>query len=95
MREGKVDENSSVNPLTTYAKANLQAERDILPMANKDFIAVALRFSTVFGYSPRMRFDLAINGMTYGAWKTGKLPLMRDESQYRPFVHIEDVSEEL
>jgi nucleoside-diphosphate-sugar epimerase len=37
-----------------------------------------------------MRFDLAINGMTYGAWKTGKLPLMRDGSQWRPMVHVRD-----
>ncbi len=92
-QEDIVDEKSPVNPLTTYAKANLQAEKDILPLADRDFIIVALRFSTVFGYSPRMRFDLAINGMTYGAWKTGKLPLMRDGTQYRPFVHIEDVAE--
>lgn len=88
-----VDENSPVNPLTTYAKANFQAEKDILPLADDNFTAVALRFSTVFGYSPRIRFDLAINGMAYGAWKTGKLPLMRDGSQYRPFVHIEDVTD--
>jgi nucleoside-diphosphate-sugar epimerase len=92
-QEDIVDENSSVNPLTTYAKANLQAEKDILPLADKDFTVVILRFSTVFGYSPRMRFDLAINGMTYGAWKTGKLPLMRDGTQYRPFVHVQDVAE--
>ena len=37
-----------------------------------------------------MRFDLAINGMTYGAWKTGRLPLMRNGDQWRPMVHIED-----
>jgi len=92
-QEDVVNETSPVNPLTTYAKANYQAERDIIPLADNEFTVVVLRFSTVFGYSPRMRFDLAINGMTYGAWKTGKLPLMRDGSQYRPFVHVEDVAE--
>ncbi|MCU4138641.1 MAG: Nucleoside-diphosphate-sugar epimerase [Thermodesulfobacteria bacterium] len=74
-------------------KQTFKQKKDIIPLANKNFIVVALRFSTVFGYSPRMRFDLAINGMTYGAWKTGRLPLMRDGTQYRPFVHIEDVAE--
>ena len=39
-----------------------------------------------------MRFDLAINGMVYGAWKTGKLPLMRDGSQWRPMVHVRDAA---
>lgn len=92
-QEEIVDEESPTNPLTTYAKANEKAEKDILPLADKDFIVVVLRQATVFGYSPRMRFDLAINGMTYGAWKTGKLPLMRDGTQYRPFVHVEDTAE--
>lgn len=92
-QEDVVDENSLTNPLTTYAKANERAEQDVIPLSTKDFCVIVLRLATVFGYSPRMRFDLAINGMTYGAWKTGKLPLMRDGSQYRPFVHVEDVSE--
>ncbi len=30
--------------------------------------------------------------MTYGAWKTGRLPLMRDGSQWRPMVHVRDTS---
>jgi len=39
-----------------------------------------------------MRFDLAINGMTYGAWKTGVLPLMRDGTQWRPMLHVRDAA---
>ncbi len=85
------DETSTANPLTTYAKANLKAEQDILPLADEEFVATALRQATVYGYSPRMRFDLAINGMTFGAWKTGKLPLMRDGTQWRPMVHVKDI----
>lgn len=87
-----VDEESPTNPLTTYAKANEKAEQEILPLADNRFCVVVIRQATVFGYSPRMRFDLAINGMTYGAWKTGVLPLMRDGSQWRPMVHVKDTS---
>jgi nucleoside-diphosphate-sugar epimerase len=87
-----VTENSQTNPLTTYAKANRAAEERILPLADDTFCAVAIRQATVFGYSPRMRFDLAINGMTYGAWKTGVLPLMRDGSQWRPMLHVRDAA---
>ncbi len=87
-----LNEKSPTNPLTTYAKANLEAEREILPLADDKFCSIVIRQATVFGYSPRMRFDLAINGMTYGAWKTGVLPLMRDGSQWRPFVHVKDTS---
>ncbi|MFN3844084.1 MAG: NAD-dependent epimerase/dehydratase family protein [Rehaibacterium terrae] len=92
-QENICDETSPTNPLTTYAKANLKAEEDILTLPDDNFNVVILRFATVFGYSPRMRFDLAINGMTYHAWKNGVLPLMRDGTQYRPFVHIQDVAE--
>ena len=85
-------EDHSINPLTTYAKANRAAEEGVLPLADDDFAVVVLRQATVFGYAPRMRFDLAINGMTYGAWKTGKLPLLRDGTQYRPMIHVADTA---
>ena len=86
------DETFATNPLTTYAKANEEAEHGVLPLADDNFVVVVLRQSTVYGYSPRMRFDLAINGMTFGAWKTGKLPLLRDGTQWRPMVHVSDTA---
>jgi nucleoside-diphosphate-sugar epimerase len=90
-QEGVVSENSPVNPLTTYAKANYKAEVDIKRLADKNYCVVILRFATVYGYSPRMRFDLAINGMVRGFFKNGKIPILRDGTQYRPFVHVMDV----
>ena len=88
----RCDETYKTNALTTYAKANEMAEHGVLPLADDDFCVVVLRQATVYGYSPRMRFDLAINGMVYGAWKTGILPLMRDGSQWRPMVHVRDTA---
>jgi nucleoside-diphosphate-sugar epimerase len=85
-------ETHPVNPLSTYARANVAAERDVLPLADEDFCVVVLRQATLYGYSPRMRFDLAINGMTWGAWSTGRLPLMRDGTQWRPMVHVRDTA---
>ena len=91
--EGVVaDETSSTNPLTVYARANEMAEKGVLPLADENFCVVVLRQATVYGLSPRMRFDLAINGMTFGAWKTGRLPLMRDGTQWRPMVHVRDTA---
>ena len=86
------DEGSRTNPLTTYARANEMAEQGALPLADERFCVVVLRQATVYGLSPRMRFDLAINGMTFGAWKTGRLPLMRDGAQWRPMVHVRDTA---
>lgn len=86
------DESSPTNPLTTYARANEMAEQGVLPLADEKFCVVVLRQATVYGLSPRMRFDLAINGMTYGAWKNRRLPLMRDGKQWRPMVHVRDAA---
>ena len=87
-----VDETSDTNPLTTYAKANLKAEKDIINLADDRFTVVILRQATVYGLSPRMRFDLAINGMVKGFFKNGKIPILRDGTQWRPFVHVRDTS---
>ena len=88
-----VDETAKTNPLTVYAKANEKAEQGVLPLADDNFTVVVMRQATVYGYSPRMRFDLAINGMVYGAWKNKVIPLMRDGSQWRPMVHVEDTTD--
>lgn len=88
-----VDEESPTNPLTTYAIANEMAEKDVLPLVDDSFTVTVMRQATIFGLSPRMRFDLAINGMTYGAWENGKIPLMRDGSQWRPMLHVQDTTD--
>jgi len=92
-QEGTLDENSQVNPITTYAKANVMAEKDVLPLSDSRFTVTALRLATVYGLSGRMRFDLAINGIVLGLYKTGKIPVMRDGTQWRPFIHVKDAAE--
>jgi nucleoside-diphosphate-sugar epimerase len=91
-QEGLINEESGLNPLTTYAKASMMAEKEILPLADKDFSATVLRQATVYGFSYRMRFDLAINGMVLGYYRNGKIPIMRDGKQWRPFVNVRDTS---
>lgn len=91
-KDGLLSETSEINPLTTYAKANRLAETEVMPLADKDFSVTALRQATVYGLSPRMRLDLAINGMTLGFYQKGKIPIQRDGKQWRPFVHVKDTS---
>ena len=91
-QEGLINEESGLNPLTTYAKASMMAEKEILPLADKNFSATVLRQATVYGFSHRMRFDLAINGMVLGYHRNGKIPIMRDGKQWRPFVNVKDTS---
>ncbi|WP_245521906.1 NAD-dependent epimerase/dehydratase family protein [Staphylothermus hellenicus] len=89
---GILNENSSVNPLTTYAKANYMAEREVIPLGDRKFTVTVLRQATVYGYSYRMRFDLAVNGMVRSLYKYGVIKVMRDGTQWRPFVHVKDTS---
>lgn len=87
-----VDETSGINPLTTYAVANRKAEESTLALASEDFTVTAVRQATVYGPSRRMRFDLAINGMTLALHKNGSVKILRDGTQWRPMVHIRDTS---
>jgi nucleoside-diphosphate-sugar epimerase len=87
-----VDETATPSPLTTYARANLRAEAETLPLANGDFCTTALRNATVFGLSPRMRFDLVVNLMTLHAVEKGRITIMGGGRQWRPLVHIRDVT---
>ena len=93
-QEGVLDEESPVNPLTTYAEANIHAENSALELLRKgtEMSVTLFRQATMYGLSPRMRFDLAINGMTLGMWQNGKIPLLRDGNQWRPMIHIRDTS---
>lgn len=94
-QDGLVDEASPPNPLTTYAEANLRAENDALALNCASFSVVVLRQATVYGLSRRMRFDLAINGMLKGFFQHGKIPILRDGTQWRPMVHVRDTSRAL
>jgi nucleoside-diphosphate-sugar epimerase len=91
-QDGWLSESSVPNPLTAYARANILVEQDNLPLGDAQFTTTAVRFATLYGLSPRMRFDLAINGMVAGALRTGKIPVMRDGTQWRPFMHVRDAA---
>ena len=93
-QEGILNEESKVNPLTTYAEANIRAENSALDLlkSGTDMSITLFRQATMYGLSPRMRFDLAINGMTLGMWQNGTIPMLRDGTQWRPMIHIRDTS---
>jgi len=94
-KEGIADETSEPNPLTTYAKANLEAERGVLPLASSDFTVTVARLATVYGVSRRMRFDLVVNAMTLTAYLENKIYVEGDGTQLRPLIHVCDVARAL
>ncbi|MEN0063037.1 MAG: SDR family oxidoreductase [Myxococcota bacterium] len=86
-------EDAPIQPLTVYAKSNHAAEQDTRALADDDFVVTALRNGTVFGVSPRMRFDLVINIMTLHAFERGRILVTGGGRQWRPLVHVADVAQ--
>jgi len=84
-------EDDECRPVTVYAQSKLHVEKELGSLASGDFEPVIFRSATVFGLSPRMRFDLAINIMTLRAWKERVIYVMGGGDQWRPFVHVSDV----
>ncbi len=88
-QEALLDELSTPKPVTTYARASLLAENDILPLADDTFCVTFLRQGTLYGVSPRMRFDLLVNTMTLSLVRDG-IVVIQDGEQWRPIVHVAD-----
>lgn len=88
----EVNEDSPLDPRTAYARSKVEAERGIAALATPDFSPVFLRNGTVYGISPRMRFDTVLNNLAGAAVATGVVTVHGDGTPWRPVVHIEDVA---
>jgi len=88
----RVDEAAPLDPLTTYAKSKIAAETDLIGLADDDFAPVILRCATLFGRSPRMRFDLVINDLAASAFTTGRVVVHSDGMAFRPVLHVHDAA---
>jgi len=88
-----VDETSPLNPVSLYAELKVAFEKNILNQENriKGFSPTVLRFSTVYGMSPRMRFDLTINEFTK-EFALGRELVVFGENYWRPYCHVSDFS---
>lgn len=89
--EDEVDERSPLRPVDFYGETKIYAERDILRLADEKFSPIMLRLSTVYGLSPRMRFDLVVNTFSKKAAKEGKIMIFGG-GQWRPLIHVADVA---
>jgi dTDP-4-amino-4,6-dideoxygalactose transaminase/nucleoside-diphosphate-sugar epimerase len=85
-------EASELRPVSIYARTKIEAEKEILALSNLEFHPVALRKATLFGLSPRMRFDLAINVMTLHGVKKKRIYVTGGGDQWRPFLHVRDAA---
>jgi nucleoside-diphosphate-sugar epimerase len=90
--EGFVNEESALHPASLYAELKVQFERHLLAIeAPRHFVPTALRFATVYGLSPRLRFDLTVNEFVRDA-ALGRRIQIYGEQFWRPYCHVEDLS---
>ncbi|MBI4611210.1 MAG: SDR family oxidoreductase [Candidatus Rokubacteria bacterium] len=91
-QEGILTESSPLRPISHYARLKMQAEQEILSLADATFSPVVLRMATLYGLSPRMRFDLIVNTLTMHAVTRRRIRIYGGE-QWRPLVHVADAAE--
>ena len=80
-----------LRPVSLYAETKVAAELDILAANRAGFSTTCLRFATVYGVSPRMRFDLTVNEFARDALLSGEL-VVYGEQFWRPYVHVGDAA---
>ncbi len=85
-----LNEKSPLKPLSIYARTKVDFEKYLIKDKNK-ITKIIFRISTLFGVSPRMRYDLTINEFTKLLFLKKKLDVF-DSLTWRPYIHLEDLS---
>ena len=86
-----VNEDSELNPVSLYAELKVKFEDYLLNNKNSSNIcSTALRFSTVYGFSPRIRFDLTVNEFTRNMVLENFQEIW-GEQFWRPYAHVDDL----
>jgi nucleoside-diphosphate-sugar epimerase len=85
-----IDETGELAPVSLYAEQKVEIERELLN-GDPGLDPVCLRFATVYGAAPRMRFDLTVNEFTRDLWSGRPLEVF-GEQFWRPYVHVHDAA---
>jgi nucleoside-diphosphate-sugar epimerase len=87
-----VDEDSELSPVSLYAETKVAVEMALLKShLGNGWSPTPLRFATVYGVSPRMRFDLTVNEFTMEMLTRKHLKVF-GEQFWRPYVHVRDAA---
>ncbi len=89
--ETPVDEEAPLAPVSLYAEQKVEIEKMLLADGNGPTVPTCLRFATVYGAAPRMRFDLTVNEFTRELWDDRELEVF-GEQFWRPYVHVRDAA---
>jgi nucleoside-diphosphate-sugar epimerase len=85
-----VTEESPLNPQSLYAETKIAAEEFLFSQKDAACAPLIFRFATLYGISPRTRFDLIINQFVLEAFTKRELVIYQ-RGYSRSFVHILDV----
>jgi nucleoside-diphosphate-sugar epimerase len=86
-----IDEDGVLAPVSLYAEQKVAVEQLLLSGDLEPMAATCLRFATVYGVAPRMRFDLTVNEFTRDLWADRELEVF-GEQFWRPYVHVRDAA---
>ena len=92
VQEGVLTETSPMNPISLYARLKRDMEQEILALRDDRFHPCVLRMATIYGLSPRMRFDLILNVLVRDAVLRRRITIHGGQ-QWRPLVHVADAAE--
>lgn len=87
---GEVNEGTRVKPLTVYAASKVKSENILEELASPKWSPLILRNGTLFGYSPRMRFDLVVNIFSLYSTLYNEIKIFGEGLEWRPFLHVSD-----
>jgi nucleoside-diphosphate-sugar epimerase len=90
--DAEMDENSPTRPISLYGQTKVDSERALLEAKSDTFHPIVLRYATVFGLGYRPRFDLVVNLLTAKAHQEGVITIYNGQ-QWRPFIHVRDLTE--
>ena len=85
-------ENSPLNPISLYARSKIYSEKELMKATDSYFNPIILRFGTLYGLSPRMRFDLVVNKMAADAYFNKEITV-NGGNQWRPLLYVADAAE--
>ncbi len=83
-------ETDPVNPISAYALSKRCSEQVLLGMTNRDFQPTIFRKGTLYGWSPRMRYDLVFNAFVKDAYHKKILNVDAGGEIWRPMIDIQD-----
>lgn len=92
---GPFSESDVCQPFGAYAQSKFRAEKRVLSAEERGLEPIILRFGTIFGQAPSVRFDAVANRFAYLAGTNRSLTVFGKGEQVRPFIHVRDASEVL